>query len=324
MSKLKFNDAMDGQEPSRHGDKFTGRGDEVNGQAKKRGRPKKVSPSDLPELSLDSHIDSPLLPVPATHDLSHEPSPIFEKMRNARQAKKSESDEETYYVEGEDDLIRANMGTLKSIFTREEIHKFKAQYSKMLRQFKEDVLFSEELQVFHAIKFEILMDRCLIEIKKLRDEVETFEEIRNELINASEDEDPQKEDKMMYWTKQIESHRSSTKIRSDEHSKLFERYTSIMTGLKATREQRIKNLEGATRSFVEVIRDLQKKDALMVEGSELEVYKRATVKELMKLSTPYEFMDGSVTEPVLTSETLKLQDYMAELLEQANKDKKDV
>ena len=323
MSKMKFNDAMDGQEPSRHGDKFTRPEDNVNPPPKKKGRPQKVSHSDLPELSLDSHLDSPLSPIPATHNLSHEPSPIFEKMRTARQAKKTES-QESYYNEDEDDFLKANLGTLKAIFTDEEIHKFKAQYSRMLRQFKEDVLFSEELQVFHAIKYEILMDRCLIEIKKMRDEVETFEEIRNELINISEDEDPQKEDKLMYWTKQIESHRSSTKIKSDEHSKSFERYTSIMTGLKATREQRIKNLEGANRSFIDVIRDMQKKDALMVEGVELEVYKYAVVKELMKLATPYEFMDGSVTEPVLTSETLKLQDYMAELKDQANKGKENV
>jgi len=307
MAKMKFEDAMGGLEP------------QVNSKADsspvKRGRPKKTN-GDLP---FSEPLDAVL-----THDLpplgvSHEPSPIFEKMRQARQSKPSPR--ETYYHEDEDDFLKANIGVLQSIFSQEEIHKFKAQYSKMLRQFKEDVLFSEELQVFHAIKFEILMDRCLIEIKKLRDEAEIFEKMRNELINDGDDEDPQKEDKLMYWTKQIESHRSSSKIRSDEHSKLFERYTTIMTGLKATREQRIKNLEGSNRSFVEVIRDMQKKDTLMVEGAELETYKWAVIKELMKLSMPHEFMDGSVTEPILSSETLRVQDYIHSLKEEAAKQK---
>lgn len=192
-------------------------------------------------------------------------------------------------------------------FSAEELKFFEEQYIKLMTQFKpNEVLPSEEMQVFDCIKLEILKSRNLIERHKVRMEVAELEKKRRDLLGglsyAELDEDAQK----IYLSinRDINSAAQKDEKKTMEYTTLVQRQESVMKSLKSTRDQRIHEVESGKTTFIGLIKVLQNRDLAQKESRTAELNRMAAEKELERLATPHVYEDGTVDRPILSAETV--------------------
>jgi hypothetical protein len=198
---------------------------------------------------------------------------------------------------------------LRNEFSNEEIKYFEETYVKLMSQFKDDVLPSEETQLFQAIKYELLMARNLKERRRARDEIDRLERVlRDHLEQFAEDHNAMDESDREYATNlenQLNAYRSAEQSRTNEYVKLQERHESLMKSLKAIRDQRIKEIEGSKTNLISIIKMLQQRDAKAREGREMELMRLAGQKAHENFGKPFKYEDNSEDLPILSADTLE-------------------
>jgi len=91
-----------------------------------------------------------------------------------------------------------------------------------------------------------------------------------------------------------------------EYTDLHSSKTKIFSALKATREQRIKQIENSKESFVDWVKELMKNpDKRKEYGVYMEKHRIATEVEYKRLSEFHVYDDKEVDVPILNSETVK-------------------
>lgn len=199
---------------------------------------------------------------------------------------------------------RPEYKTLRAQFDEDEISYFEARYNEISQQFsKEGILSTENVQIFQLIKYEILMDRNLKERKQSEKEIEKL----NEILAEEEVKDDDSQNHKMYITQllqQISARISAQSSRTSEYVKLQEKHKEITRELKATRDQRIKNVESIKVDFVSVLKGLN--DPLIRDkmGREAELSVLAASKELARLSNSHKYNDGNWDQPILNADTI--------------------
>jgi hypothetical protein len=194
--------------------------------------------------------------------------------------------------------------------TKEEITFFEEEYIKLMTQFKGDVLATEETQVFDAIKLEILKSRNMIERRKARDDITRLEKMQEDFLsqfggNPSNMDDDQKT-LALNMESQIQAARSAEASRTNDYVKLQERLDALMRTMKATRDQRVKQIEQSKISFLGLIKMLQDREVQASEGRQMELMNMATDKEYDRLGRPTKYDDGNEDSPILSAETVDL------------------
>ena len=92
---------------------------------------------------------------------------------------------------------------LESQFTQNEMELFVYHWSRVISQFKDDVIPTEEMQVVDLIKLELLMNRSLQNNKQNIEQVETYEVLIREL--RAVDPDQQDRDEIFNLERQVTS-----------------------------------------------------------------------------------------------------------------------
>lgn len=188
-------------------------------------------------------------------------------------------------------------------FEADELEYFEERYIALMDQFAEDVLATEENQVFKAIKYELLMSRNLRQQKRLNREIEKAERAHEEAVKKG------KEDSILLWESRLSNATDSRQAASKEYASLEQQQQKLMEALKGTREQRIKGqVENNKVSFLERIRSLMVDETREREGRQAEMMKRAAEKEYRRLGAPHKYMDGTVDRPVLSASTVSNDD----------------
>lgn len=199
---------------------------------------------------------------------------------------------------------------LKLEFFPDELKFFEETYIKMMAQLR-DVLATEETQVFHACKYEVLMSRNLKQKKVALEDIGRIEDIQKSFLgqfagDVSRMEDDQKE-LAMNIEGQLSNARLAEKNLTNEYAKLQERHSDLMKTLKSTRDQRVKQIETLNQNgFLPVIKALASRDEQERQGRQIELVKLAGKAEYVRLGRPRTYDDGADDNPILSAETVDL------------------
>ena len=188
-----------------------------------------------------------------------------------------------------------------------ELDYFENTWINLIKQFREDVLPAEELQIKQFITIDILINRSMKERKRHIAETEKLQkqvDFEYEMPEADRDTA-----KLANLETQLSFARNSIASYTNEYTKLLSEQQKISKDLKATREQRIKRIEDGKSSWTGLIRMLEDEDIREKEGRQLEILKMATSKFKDDLQSPHQYQDNEFDMPILNAESvLKNQD----------------
>jgi len=193
--------------------------------------------------------------------------------------------------------------------TPDEIRFFEEEYIKVYTQFNSDVVPTEESQIFDSIQLQILKSRNMIERRKAREKTASLEKSLIDFVAARGRD-------MTTWDagdraffldiqKKIEDFSSVERSYSIEYAKLQERFDKIIGDLKATRNQRFRDIEEKSASYLGLIKALQQQELAMLESRQAGLMRVAAQREKARLSKPHTYADGVVDHPILNADTIE-------------------
>lgn len=186
-----------------------------------------------------------------------------------------------------------------------ELEYFESTWINLIKQFREDVLSAEELQIKQFITIDILINRSMKERKRHISETEKLQRMVDEIYNKLEaDRDIPK---LANLETQLSFARNSIANYTNEYTKLLNEQQKISKDLKATREQRIKRIEDGKSSWSGLIRMLEDETIREKEGREMEILDMAASKVKEKLYDYHHYQDGVIDKPLLNAESVKDQ-----------------
>lgn len=195
---------------------------------------------------------------------------------------------------------------LKQEFSEGECDYFGHRFGKLMSQFKEDVLATEETQIFQLIKFEILMQRNLKGAKRAASDIRRMENELTKMFTEHEgqDIDDNTRNLILNIENQLLSARSAQNSKSTEFVKLQEKHSALLKELKATRDQRISKIENSSKDILGLLKAMQDQKFRAQEGRQQALVNLAVEKEGQRLSEFHQFEDGVVDRPILSADTV--------------------
>jgi hypothetical protein len=184
-----------------------------------------------------------------------------------------------------------------------ELDYFENTWINLIKQFREDVLPAEELQIKQFITIDILINRSMKERKRHIAETEKLQKAVDKEYEKSEDQ--RDVPKLANMESQLSFARNSIASYTNEYTKLLSEQQKISKDLKATREQRIKRIEDGKSSWVGLIRMLEEEDVREKIGKEMEILNMATNKVKEKLYEYHQYADNKLDIPILNNESIK-------------------
>jgi hypothetical protein len=183
-----------------------------------------------------------------------------------------------------------------------ELKYFEDTWIGLIKQFREDVLPAEELQIKQFITIDILINRSMKERKRHITDTEKLQKLVDD--EYAKPEDQRDIPKLANLETQLGFARNSIANYTNEYTKLLNEQQKISKDLKATREQRIKRVEDGKSSWVGLIRMLEEEEIREKEGRQMEILALATEKAKQKMFELHQYNDGSLDKPFLTPESV--------------------
>jgi hypothetical protein len=184
-----------------------------------------------------------------------------------------------------------------------ELDYFASVWINLMKQFREDVLPAEELQIKQFITIDILINRSMKERKRHIVETEKLQKLVDNEYSKSENE--RDIPKLANLETQLSFARNSIANYTNEYTKLLNEQQKISKDLKATREQRIKRIEDGKSSWTGLIRMLEDEEIREKEGREMEILALATQKHKNNLENYHSYADNTVDKPFLTPDSVE-------------------
>jgi len=212
----------------------------------------------------------------------------------------NKDEERAYY----DLARRPYWSELEQQFTEGELKLFQYHWARIISQFKDDVIPTEELQVVDLIKLELLMNRSLKYNKENIEQISALEVLIG--VERQRDVDQMDSDAVFSMERQVASLRASQESLNKDYRELQTKKNSMLKEMKATREQRVKRLEDSKQNFTSWMAYLiGNPEVTRAYGMEMEKMKLAMEKEKERLSEYHKYTDELVDQPFLTPDTTK-------------------
>ena len=183
-----------------------------------------------------------------------------------------------------------------------ELEYFEDTWVGLIKQFREDVLPAEELQIKQFITIDIPINRSMKERKRHIAETDKLQKLVDKEYEKPDDQ--RDIPKLANLETQLSFARNSIANYTNEYTKLLNEQQKISKDLKATREQRIKRIEDGKSSWMGLIRMLEEEEIREKEGKEMEILAMASEKAKLQMQQYHNFADQVVDRPFLTPETL--------------------
>lgn len=195
---------------------------------------------------------------------------------------------------------RPEWNQLQDEFVESELIFFENDYVALKQQFKE-LVHTEFKQVKQLITLDILMHRHMTERKRSQEEIERLER----LLKREYDKPAIQQDINLITQLEtnLQANKAASSQRTKEYKDLQEKYNDILVKLKATRDQRTKNLDQKGK-FLEILKMLTDEDARRIVNEEIGLYKLGVEGEKKRLAELHKYKDGLVDRPLLTPETV--------------------
>lgn len=180
---------------------------------------------------------------------------------------------------------------------------FMEHWREILKQFKNDIFYTEYMTIIDLINIEIRINRLLEDQEANRATMRRSEEIiANEMLK---DEDSRNSQLISSADSTLASCRGAGIQLDRKYLEMLEQKDKSMKSLKSTRDQRVKLVENSKSNFqdwTKLMIDSPEKRAQV--GLEMEKFRLAMNNELERLSKPKEYLDNEVDLPILNSETV--------------------
>lgn len=265
---------------------------------KKRGQlsldEEKYIRDNITTLSIDEIADH----------LNRSPTPIEKYIREAKISLSSQEDQISDRILKQKLYTKTFWSEIEKQFDEEsgELEYFENTWIGLIKQFREDVLPAEELQIKQFITIDILINRSMKERKRHIADTEKLQvQVDKEYAKPEDQRDIAK---LANLETQLSFARNSIANYTNEYTKLLNEQQKISKDLKATREQRIKRIEDGKSSWVGLIRMLEDETIREKEGRQMEIMAMAVEKSKNKLSEYHEYADQTVDSPLLTPEII--------------------
>ncbi len=187
-----------------------------------------------------------------------------------------------------------------------ELEYFEDTWIGLIKQFREDVLPAEELQIKQFITIDILINRSMKERKRHIAETEKLQKLVDKEYEKTETE--RDIPKLANLETQLSFARNSISSYTNEYTKLLNEQQKISKDLKATREQRIKRIEDGKSSWVGLIRMLEDEAIREKEGREMEILSMATNKYKKEFYSYHNYQDQKIDKPFLNNESVLIDE----------------
>ena len=176
--------------------------------------------------------------------------------------------------------------TIRKQLFDDEITFFESNWANLNTQF-EDVVPTDELVLRDLIMYDILSNRNLTQQKNVMDTIHTLQS----QINAEYKLSPELRDRgsLSDWNTQINSCRAAHLSLQKSYSDIDDRKSKAFQSLKATRDQRFKQLKESKHDFFELIRELNTRDSRLKEGRYASLFLEAVNREKDRLETEIDF-----------------------------------
>ena len=200
--------------------------------------------------------------------------------------------------------FRPYWSELKQQFTEDELKLFQYHWARIISQFLDDVMPTEELQIVDLIKLELLMNRALKYNKENIEQISALDALIG--IERQRDVDQVDKDSLFNMERQVASLKASQESLNKDYRELQTKKNSMLKEMKATREQRVKRLEDSKQNFTSWMSYLiANPEVTNSYGIEMEKMRLAMEKEKRRLSEYHKYSDDLVDQPFLTPETVK-------------------
>ena len=200
--------------------------------------------------------------------------------------------------------VKTFWGEIQKQFDNEsgELQYFEDTWVNLIKQFREDVLPAEELQIKQFITIDILINRSMKDRKRHISDTEKLQELVDKEYSKPEQlRDPAA---LMNMETQLSFARNSIASYTNEYTKLLNEQQKISKDLKATREQRIKRIEDGKSSWTGLIRMLEEEKIREIEGRQMEIISLAAKNSKGTLMEYHQYQDGTLDNPFLTPESV--------------------
>jgi hypothetical protein len=193
---------------------------------------------------------------------------------------------------------------LKEHYSADELDFYEELYSQLMAQFKDDILPTEELQIFLAIDAFIMTNHHKKARKLVEDKIDEYEiQISLERKKMSPDMD-----KITALESQRQVLMSQSNVRTKEFTELAKRFDETIERLKGTREQRFRNVESSRQSWPALIKTMQDRKVRDKEGRQIAIWQKATDKAQEQLQQPYKYINGEYDQPFLSPENVLIKE----------------
>lgn len=190
---------------------------------------------------------------------------------------------------------------LQQQFSDDELRMFIYHWTRIIGQFKDDTLPTEELQVIEYIKLELLANRAL---KEINENAKKIKELKIELANH-----PPFSKESQSIEQQIGQYTIASSSLDSVNRDILVQKMKLFQELKSTRADRIKSIESSKESMIGWMRELTKNTKMKKElGEYMEKMRIAIDLEKVRLMQNYKYLDGEVEAPLLNSETIELEE----------------
>ena len=198
---------------------------------------------------------------------------------------------------------RAYWPQVQQQFSEEELEYFVETWIEMIKQFREDILYAEELQLKQWITLEIMGN------KVMRDRLGAHNQIQRvqDLLDAEYelDEALRDVDTIANLEQEVAMLRNTQGSYTTEHAKILDKIEKIQRDLKAARADRVRKVEDSKSSFAGFLKALEDESLRKTIGEDIEINKIAKDKAIERLSEYHTYENGEVDQPFLNVDTLK-------------------
>ena len=216
-----------------------------------------------------------------------------------------EMEEESY----EDTVLRRKLETraywpqIFQQFTDDEREYFCVTWISMMKQFNEDIKYSEELQVKQWITLDIMCNRIL---KDRKSAVEQLDRLQRAVdLEYDKDIDERNGALVQGLETEMAMIRNSMGQFTREHGVLLDKIKDIQRDLRAARSDRIKRVEDSNTSFAGFLVALEDEEFRAKVGENMGIMKLAKDAAKKEFGQYYKFGDGQIDRPLLTHETIE-------------------
>ena len=195
---------------------------------------------------------------------------------------------------------------LKLQFSKEELKEFEAHWNGIIgEQFKEDILYTEKLQLKSLLETNILLGRNMANRLKNIEDQKRLEQLRDmEYQLDAKLRDNQWQERVFSIESQISAIRDSAKANTDEQTKLQATAVRLNDELKGSRKARVEKATDASMGWTDLLRKLEEEEFRNKAVRQSRLLDMASEKVKNEFGALHEYMDKTLDRPILNSETV--------------------